>query len=574
MSVTEGYSPRNRAERVIAAGRLFLAVFLAGAIMFHPTDPRPHAPLVLQLAMGYLVYAGGIGLIVWRRRTTTAALSYVTHAIDLALFSAFMHFTDSTDSPFFVYFIFATLTGAIRWHGTGALLTGAAMLMVYVTIAIGDLAFLRPGEFEVNRFVARCSQIAIVTSLVAYLASYQHRLQREIAGLAAWPRQLPIAEADAMPEVLAGAARVLRAPRIVLAWEEGDEPSLRLASLAKGRVQLTREPPGAFGALVSPALQKSSFLCARASAASPLVVHGVAPGFAVWRGVPLEPAFRERFSVDSVIAVRLSAASIEGWLFALDRHRISADDLLLGDIVGRLVTGALESSLVLEQLRAAAAGEERLRLARELHDGVLQALTAASLQAQRARQVVATDPGEAERRIMRLEETILGEQQALRLAISDLKPGALTGVATVDLGARVREAASRVGGQWEIRVHLELQPGLPPVPRRIAHEIVRMVQEALVNAVRHGHAREVALSVSTASGDELRLVVSYQGRGFSGFSGRHDLASLTAMKAGPRTLKERVTALGGSMVIESGEAGARVEIGVPAYEGMLNPTGS
>jgi signal transduction histidine kinase len=64
-------------------------------------------------------------------------------------------------------------------------------------------------------------------------------------------------------------------------------------------------------------------------------------------------------------------------------------------------------------------------------------------------------------------------------------------------------------------------------------------------------------------GTELALAVSYQGRGFGGFHGRHDLASLNRMRVGPRTLKERVAAVKGSLVIESGETGARVEIRVP-----------
>jgi signal transduction histidine kinase len=574
MPLHEGYSPRNRAERVIAAGRLFLAVFLSGAILLDPTEPRPQAPLVLQLAIGYVVYAAGFGLLVWQRRTTTAALSFVTHVMDLVLFSAFMHFTDSISSPFFVYFIFATLTGALRWHGTGALLTGAALLAVYVVIALGDFAFLRPGEFEVNRFVARCTQLVIVTGLVAYLAAYHHRLQREIASLAAWPRRLPIAEPDAVQEVLAYAAGVLRAPRLVLVWEAGDEPALHIAVRTAGGVELTREPPGAFGTLVASALQRCSFLCVRARATSPQVLRRIPGGFGVWRGAPLDPAFVDRFKVDSVVAMRLSAGGLDGWIFALDRRRISADDLLLGDIVGRLVAGALELNMVLEQLRDAAAGEERLRLARELHDGVLQSLTAASLQAQRARQIVATDPAEAVRRIARLEETILGEQQALRLAISDLKPGALLSAARVDCGERVREAAARVARQWEVRVHVDVQPELTSVAHGVAHEIVRMVQEALVNAVRHGRAREVSLALSESAG-ELRLTVAYEGRGFSGFTGRHDLESLSAMNAGPRTLKERVASLGGSMVIDSRQKGARVEIAVPvAYPGTVNAVGS
>jgi signal transduction histidine kinase len=127
---------------------------------------------------------------------------------------------------------------------------------------------------------------------------------------------------------------------------------------------------------------------------------------------------------------------------------------------------------------------------------------------------------------------------------------------------RLRDVATRVARQWDVRPHLNLQQGVPQVPQKLAHELTRMVQEALVNAIRHGGAREVTVTCAML-GTELGVAVSYEGRGFAGFTGRHDLASLNAMKAGPRTLKERVSALDGSLVIESGEAGARVEIRVP-----------
>ena len=55
-----------------------------------------------------------------------------------------------------------------------------------------------------------------------------------------------------------------------------------------------------------------------------------------------------------------------------------------------------------------------------------------------------------------------------------------------------------------------------------------MVQESLVNAVRHGAATEVRLAFAAAA-HELRLAITYEGRGFAGFRGRHDLASLNRM---------------------------------------------
>jgi signal transduction histidine kinase len=175
---------------------------------------------------------------------------------------------------------------------------------------------------------------------------------------------------------------------------------------------------------------------------------------------------------------------------------------------------------------------------------------------------MATSPAEAERRLAMVEETILAEQQALRLAIEDLKPGAIRETTAIEVVPRLQEVAMRVARQWDVRAHLNLQREVPPLPQKTAHEMTRMLQEALVNAIRHGGAREVTVTC-IVMGADLALSVSYQGRGFAGFHGRHDLASLNRMKAGPRTLKERVSAVGGTLEIETGEGGARVEIRVP-----------
>ncbi len=554
------YSPRNRAERVISAARLFLSLALTAAIALDPAEV-PFNSVVYSLTFWNLLYAAAIAGLTWSRGLTAPGVPLATHLIDLTVFTLFTYLTDGPASPFFVYFNFATISGAIRWQARGALLTGAAVLAAYVgTLLVGA------AEFPTGRFIARCAHLVLVAGLLAYLGKYQNRLQREIVGLAGWPRRLPTGGDEALQEVLTYAGEVLRAPRMVLTWTEGDEPSLRVASKAEDRFESSREPPDAFGTVVAESLDRSSFACSDVTKPRCDVLQRVPGGFRFWRGDPLDSRFRERFAVKSVLSLRLSTDTIDGRLFALDRQGHSDDDLLLGDVVGRLVAGALDLQALIEQLREGAAGEERLRLARELHDGVLQSLTAAALHAQRARQAFVNNKPDAEQRLAMLEETILSEHQALRLAIADLQPGASIDKSTVDVVKHVREAATRVGKQWDIRVHLNLHRDITPLPPRMVHEICRMVQEALVNAIRHGGAREATVTC-IASGPRLLLAVSYEGKGFASFRGRHNMASLNEMKAGPRTLKERVSALGGSLEIESEERGARVEIGIP-----LTPT--
>ena len=71
MAERDEYSPRNRAERVISAARLLLAVLLALAVVADVTEPEEFAPVVRTLAFSYLAYAIGIAILTWTRRTTT-----------------------------------------------------------------------------------------------------------------------------------------------------------------------------------------------------------------------------------------------------------------------------------------------------------------------------------------------------------------------------------------------------------------------------------------------------------------------------------------------------------------------
>ena len=98
-------------------------------------------------------------------------------------------------------------------------------------------------------------------------------------------------------------------------------------------------------------------------------------------------------------------------------------------------------------------------------------------------------------------------------------------------------------------------------PAAISDNASRILQEALVNAARHAEASTLCANVVRDDG-ALRISVADNGRGFS-FRGTYDLAALQQMQAGPVTLKERVSALGGGLVISSSEAGARLDITLP-----------
>ena len=291
-----------------------------------------------------------------------------------------MHLSEGPSSPFFVYFVFATLCGAIRWHGLGAFATGAAALVLYVTVTVTGTTYFGTGTVDGLRFVTRCAHLATVAALLAYLGAHHRRREREIGNLARWPRRRASGE-DALCELLAHAAETLGTRRVVLAWEDEDEPWLRVASLDEAGCRIAKAPPDRLGVLVADRLT-TTFMCDDLSLSQPRTFVRDGHGLRCSRGPVLSTEFMRDYPARSVLALRLAGESVQGWLLALDTSSMSIDDLVLGDVVARLATGTLELEVRLRQLRDNAAAEERLRLARELHDGVLQALTATALQVQ------------------------------------------------------------------------------------------------------------------------------------------------------------------------------------------------
>jgi signal transduction histidine kinase len=559
MAERPDYLRPYHAERIITAGRLLLALFLVVAVLLDSTEPIRYARLIQRVSVIYAVYAAAIAALTWARRTTISGLALVTHIADLVLFSVLMHFTVAPSSPFSMYLVFAIVCAAVRWHGRGALLTGAAALAGYVGMTLAGLYTAIPDEFERTRFITRCTQLSVLTLLLAYLGEHQHRLQREIARLAAWPRTTPAVEVDAVRGLLSEAASTLRAPRAILAWQEHEEPSTRLAVLDSEGFSLTSARPEVFGSLVARPLDRTSFLCDDAASSSCYAISRADTGFEGMRVQPLDRGFCAQHRIGSVLALRIASETLDGWLLALDRRGFSIDDLLLGDIVARLVGGTLEQQALMARLREAALADERLRLARELHDGVLQSLTAVGLHAGRLRALAAADDPEMASRLELLEDMILREQRGLRLVLQELHPGRAAAGARLDVSDRLQELAGLAARQWNVEVETEVPSDVPPLPARLVHELCRMAQESIVNAIRHGEARRIRVGLR-ADEAEVRLIVSYEGRGFTTFSGRQDLASLTRMGAGPRTLKERVEQLGGNLVIDSGNTGATLEI--------------
>lgn len=555
------YSPQSRAERLIAAGRVVLAVSSLFAVWLDPAEPAKYADVAYSLLAAYVVYAAAIALLVWRSDAPSHRQALVTHAFDLIFFSLFIYFTWGSASPFTAYFVFALVCATLRWQWRGTLWTAVVSLAMFLGVGLWVAEVVNDPGFQVYPVIVRSVYLVVAAVLLGYLGVHEEHTRREMALLAAWPQNVP-QQLDALVRgLLEHAAQAVGAPRVLLAWVEREEPWLYLASWSAGAFSWSRAAPESFGGLVAAPLAQDSFLCLDAAAPEPAVLRRGREGLQRWRGSPLDARLRERFSLRAVLALPLQSESVEGRLLFADKPAMTSDDLVLGEVVTAVVAARLNHFYLSQTLQEAVTTEERLRLARDLHDGVLQSLTGIGLRLAAVRGLLEEDPKKAREALEALQRLITLEQRDLRFFIQELKPPPLAPAGEArSLSVRVAELVQRMELEWGLRAELRTQGGLERIPEPLAREVYLVVREALVNAVRHGEA--TAVQVDVTAGEQLSVSVADNGRGFP-VSGTFTHAELAAGDFAPRTLLERVTALRGRLSLESSPAGARLDIALP-----------
>ena len=556
------YAPRMRAERLIATSRVVLAVFSLLAVWLDPYTPDIHERTTYILLLCYSTYALIIAAVVWLSDAPLYRLGLATHALDLVLFSVLTYLTEGPTSPFFTYFTFAIVAATLRWQWRGALWTAAAALVLFNGTGAYASEVMNDPAFEENKFVIRSVYLAVMAGLLGYLGAYEERRRLEMSELAAWPPHRGRSADLPQPEVLESATRILRARRVLVAWEEPDEPWLHLASWSEGEFRAWREAPETFQPVVAEPLADLAFLSKDVGAPAPIVLHHAAHITRGWHGAPIHPALLARFAMSSVLCCPLRSEYVEGHLFALDKPGMTADDLLLGEVVTHEVASSMDQSLLSRRLRHAAAVEERNRLSRDLHDGVLQSLTGAALQLETVQRLWETEPAAARERLSAIQRLIVDEQRDLRffIRVSKLAPFGLA-AGNAGLNTTLRQLVARLEGLWGLRVELHLEHFDDRSSDALAYDICFIVQEALVNAARHAAASEVRVSLAKMNG-HVHVGVTDNGRGFP-FEGDYDHDTLDAQHLGPVMLKERVKALGGTVSIRSTKAGAHIDIQLP-----------
>lgn len=544
-------------ERVLASARIFLTAAALVAVYLDKTEPNRYAALAYGILTAYLVWA----VVIWASLRKTESLRnfpIVVHVLDIAFPIAFMLFTAGPNSPFFSFLLFVITAAAFRWGLPNTILTSLVVSLLIVAEAVllsyGPHHWLA-GEYDVNRFVIRISYIMALGVLVGYLGEEEKRWRAENATIS---RLLARITSDTglragMESFLSELLRIFRGSRALVVLTDSDAKRVFLWRLERsaGYAQSSEVEPEARRKYEF-SLPADAFMARRKDAKSwKCWAIGSAGRRESMGAYDPDRALPEMNGAASVLAASLRMG--EQWsgcllLFDAVSGSRPLEELRFVQNLQKQLAPALYSAFLIRRLRSRAGAIERARVARELHDGAIQAMISIEMQVDvLRRQLQSPDKSEfVAGRLQQVQEIVRRQVFELRMLMQQMRPVDFRPAQLLD---HMAEVVDRFRNDTGIAAQFITTLEEVDMPGRTARELVRILQEALVNARKHSGATLVQVRFAAEDGC-WRLGIVDNGRGFE-FTGKFTLHELDAARRGPAIIKERVRALGGLLTLQS-----------------------
>ncbi len=243
--------------------------------------------------------------------------------------------------------------------------------------------------------------------------------------------------------------------------------------------------------------------------------------------------------------------SIFGNLYLTDKPGgFDESDVAVVEALALIAGSAVNTARLRDRLAAIAIVEDRDRIARDLHDSIIQDLFAIGLSLQSLSERTDDDPttallDEAVDRLDAAVETLRRYVYQLKTS-DDLRRG---------FSDQVHDLVDRISGPYPSQVDVDLDPAADQIDQRTAEETIKLITEALSNALRHSSAEEISVKAVINERDLVVAVVD-DGHGFDVESVERGMGLLN--------MAERARRLGGEVEISSAsDSGTSVVIRVP-----------
>jgi signal transduction histidine kinase len=542
LAAPEDATERVRTERVLASARLFLTLTALIAVYMDPTEPTRYAELAYGILIAYFVW----GVYAWihvHRREEVREFASLIHFLDIAFPMTFILFTAGPNSPFFVFLLFVLTAAAFRWGFPETMMTAcvvAALLVVEAALlSYGPRTGWIEGQYEVNRFVIRVSYLLTLGLLVGYLGEEEKQWRAENSTISRLLSKVHEESGlrSSMQLVLSETVRIFAAHRALVT----------LKQVGTNQIFVWRLPARDAVVHVTQIETEARENYEAGVPAGALYATRRSRNWRCWAVTPEGRRMRLPSSFDPGVLPGMNGAR-SVWAVTLDVGEEWSGSVLLYDgITGpdvsselrfmrnlmRQIGPALYTVFLLRRLRSRAGAFERARVARDLHDGAIQALISVEMQIDVLRRQLTSPEKSANVApgLTHVQELVRQQVLDLRMLMQQMKPVEFSPGQLLDYMAEMVDRFRRdtgIGAQFVTTLE-DVQ-----MPSRVSREVARILQEALVNIRKHSGATDVQVRFAAEHGC-WKLGIVDNGRGFD-FSGRFNLKELDAPRLGARVL--------------------------------------
>jgi len=542
-------------ERLIAILRVVLAIFCFTDLLTLSGLPPQLTERFGLILVIYALFGLGVLLLptIGKQRT---GWQLPVHLIDIGVVSIFTYFINSVSAAFFILYVFVLMSATYRWNWRGALWTTLALpaLQLILFMISSPALFKLVSPIGLVQLIIEWSFLFMVGGVFVFFGVSRERSAERLAQIADWPNNTLQSYTNIderwLDSSLNHVATVLQAPRVLVLWEIAQEPYYFSAMFADGRCQHDRAMAGPSGS-ASVELENITFAIESAETSECLTLNGVR----AFAGPAINNSIQTRFNLSSVCSAPFSGEYCKGRVFILDLPHWEENDLTLAEIVASRLHLELEYYALSVQLRETAASRERIRLARDLHDGVLQTLTGAGLQLS---SIAAAATGrDVKHKLEDIRQLLVAEQQRIRAFVEgrELSPRQQH----LSLFDQTRREVERIKHRWGCHVLLSVTPQDAALPMDITRQIELLLAEAAANAVQHGKASRLKITIEQTP-NTVRLNITDNGSGLSSVTGTYTHSELAARVIGPQSICRRVAELGGTLTLSTSDKGVELNI--------------
>jgi signal transduction histidine kinase len=521
--------------RVVAIARLSLAaLFLIATI----SDPNISSSVAIELVLAaYIAFAAIVAWAVWNDWWIDMRIAAAAHVTDIVFFMVVVLWPEGYASPYFLIFVFLLLSAAIRWGWRATALTAAAVIPLYL---VAGLLIGRPAgaAFEWQRFIIRSGYLVVLSAILIWFGL--RRRFSTSALLTETPAEIATESESPLHAALRHARQVLKAGSGLALWTHVSGEQEAFAAEAEEIVRLmltaetaasTVEHPFLFSAAKNRALLSSEAPHPRFRTASALIAGAVL----------------DRIQPNDGLAVPVHSDLGHGVFILWSIDALHADHLELGNQLAGQLAQLIEHRARISERQEGAVVRERMSLARDLHDGIVQFLAGSTYRIEAISRSVGDRP-EVAANLQELKELMLLEQEDLRTSIAALRTEIIS---LSKATAEARALCERLARHWQIDCRFEEAGADVSISARLHLDILQIIREAVANAARHSSARTIEVSVRT-EGELIELTIADDG-----------VSAGPGLESGPWSIRERVQEAGGTVSTSSGDHGTKLSVQFP-----------